>query len=330
MYLERAFYYRARDGEERRMDLQPLFAQPITRLDYLDPGYESHASDVWLVETAVERVVVRISRPTAGRDDDPFWYGCRHLFGIDPQAIFDLELVNALLHRLSSIAVPRVLRKGRLDGRPYVMVEAMPGGRVDDLRDLPDAALYELGRALAGIHRPRFPYAGHPSGSLRYPIAAFHGRLAETLRLLVERFHGQDAEMRAALEDRCAAATALPAPPYGSLIMVDLDPTQFLGDGRRLTALVDTEAYAIGPRELDFIALEYVLDARSAQAVRASYTTLLPLPDLRQVRPVYRYLYRLLEIQGDVDLCEWMRWPTYFDSDVPVGGRTGDRHGTAP
>jgi hypothetical protein len=313
MYLERAFYFRARDGEERRMDLQPLFAQPIRRLDYLDPGYESHASDVWLVETAAECVVVRLSRPTAGRDDDPFWCGCRHLFGIDPQVIFDLEIVNALLHRLSPIAVPRVLRKGRLDGRPYVVVEAMPGSRVEDLRDLPLAALYELGRALAAIHERRFPYAGHPSGSLRYPIAAFNARLAETLRLLVERFRGQNGELSAALDEYCTAAEALPPPAYGSLIMVDLDPTQFLGDGWRLTALVDTEAYAIGPRELDFVALEYVLDQRSARAVMAGYTSLMPMPDLRQVRPVYRYLYRLLEVQGDVELCEWMEWPACFD-----------------
>jgi aminoglycoside phosphotransferase (APT) family kinase protein len=304
------------------MDLQPLFRHPITQLDYLDPGYESHASDVWLVETAAERVVVRLSRPAAGRDDDPFCCGCRHLFGIDPQAIFDLEIVNALLHRLSPIAVPLVLRKGRLDGRPYVVVEAMPGRRVDDLRDLPDAALYELGRALAAIHGPRFPYAGHPSGSLRYPIAAFHARLTETLRLLVEQFCGQHAELSAALEGLCTTAEELPPPPHGSLIMVDLDPTQFLGDGRRLTALVDTEAYAIGPRELDFIALEYVVDQRSAQSVMAGYSPLLPLPDLRQVRPVYRYLYRLLEVQGDIELGEWLQWPAYFDPQAAVSART--------
>ena len=95
------------------MDLQPLFAQPITRLDYLDPGYESHASDVWLVETAAERVAVRLSRPTAGRDDDPFWYGCRHLFGINGTKRLEISPLLRLhsrhrdarqLHRISNSA----------------------------------------------------------------------------------------------------------------------------------------------------------------------------------------------------------------------------------
>ena len=38
-----------------------------------------------------------------------------------------------------------------------------------------------------------------------------------------------------------------------------MDPTQFLSDGSTITSLVDTEAYAIAPREFEFIGLEYVL-----------------------------------------------------------------------
>ena len=42
-----------------------------------------------------------------------------------------------------------------------------------------------------------------------------------------------------------------------------MDPTQFLSDGTTITGLVDSEAYAVAPRELDFIGLEYVLTERS-------------------------------------------------------------------
>lgn len=61
--------------------------------------------------------------------------------------------------------------------------------------------------------------------------------------------------------DRQPAALALPVPEYGALVMPALDPAQCLAEGKLITALVDTEYYGVWPRELDFVALEYVLDA---------------------------------------------------------------------
>ncbi len=43
-----------------------------------------------------------------------------------------------------------------------------------------------------------------------------------------------------------------------------MDPTQFLSDGTSITGLVDTEAYAVAPREFDFIGLEYVFTEKSS------------------------------------------------------------------
>jgi hypothetical protein len=94
--------------------------------------------------------------------------------------------------------------------------------------------------------------------------------------------------------------------------MIDTDPTQYLADGQRLTALVDTEAYVVVPREMDFIALEYLLDPPGAAAVARGYNSIQPLPDLSAVRPVYRYLYRLLEAQGGAELEIWMAHPALF------------------
>lgn len=94
--------------------------------------------------------------------------------------------------------------------------------------------------------------------------------------------------------------------------MLDVDATQFLTADDRITALIDTEAYVVAPRALDFIGYEYELDERGAAAFAAGYRTLLPLPDLATVRPVYRYLYRLLGVQGAVPLDEWLAWPTRF------------------
>ena len=38
-------------------------------------------------------------------------------------------------------------------------------------------------------------------------------------------------------------------------------------------------------------------------------------PALEEVRPVYRYLYRLFEVQGDIDLTQWRAWPVLFQDE---------------
>ena len=47
-----------------------------------------------------------------------------------------------------------------------------------------------------------------------------------------------------------------------------MDPTQFLSDGTTITGLVDTEAYAIAPREFEFIGLEYVLTEKKLMLLK--------------------------------------------------------------
>lgn len=297
------------------MNLQSLFSAPIVEQTYLDPGYSGHASDVWRVQTTQEVVVVRAPREVEELEG-PFWKGCHALFGLDPKRLFDLEPINATLAPLCSIPIPQVLRKGMLDGRPYVVMECMPGSPLHDFTALPERTLEALGQALARIHTRRFRCYGSASGQRSSAFSTFPAQLTQTMCILVHQFYQADAAIKEALPSACEAVSQLPPLDEGALILIDIDPTQFLTDGEHFTALVDTEAYAIGPRELDFIALEYVLDQRGATAVARGYNGILPLLDLSQVRSVYRYLYRLLEVQGSIDLDVWMRHPPLFDDFV--------------
>lgn len=303
------------------MNLQPLFPDPIIAQAAYPAAYSDHTNDIWRVRTATEDVVVRIPRSPGGWDYEAraFWLGCRHLFGLDPTRPARLAPTNDLLARLCPIPVPRVLRQGVVAGHPCLVVERLPGERLTDLRALPAAALADLGAALARVHRRRFDWWGAPFGGARRPLAAFHARLAATLDALVARFFARDAALAGALPAYRAAALALPAPESAALVMIDVDATQFLAAGGRITGLVDTDAYVVAPRALDLIGYEYELDAASAAAFAEGYRTILPLPDLRAVRPVYRYLYRLLEVQGAVPLEAWMAWPALFDAHPGEG-----------
>lgn len=302
----------ATDGRaSRSLDLQPLFPEPILAQEAFPAAYSDHTNDVWRVRTATEVVVVRAPRP-ASELASPFWWGAHALFGIEPTRPHRLAALNARLASLSPLPIPRVLRAGSCAGRDCLVMEQLPGTRLTDLRALPPAALHDLGAALAGVHRHEYGWWGAPEGEQRHELARFHTVLAATLRALVARFYAADPAIVGALPRFHAAALRLPAPESAALIMLDVDATQFLTAGDRITALVDTEAYVVAPRALDFIGYEYELDADGAAAFAAGYRTLLPLPALAAVRPVYRYFYRLLGVQGPVPLTAWLAWPILF------------------
>lgn len=293
------------------MDLQSLFLAPILRQEYLNAGRTGHTNDVWRIQTAQETVILRASREE-GNFAGPFWVGCEALFGIDPRNTFAIEAVNTSLAAASPIPVPQVLRKGIADGRPYVIVEDLSGTTPKNFSPFTAETLEALGKALARIHSHRFDYYGQPAGPVSYALSTFQARIVETMHMLVAQFYAHDPQITAALEPLCTAALQSSPLEAGALVMIDLDAPQFLTDGEHLTALVDTDAYVVGPRELDFIGLEFVLEEPEGKAFARGYSSLLPIPDLSQVRPVYRYLYRLLKVYGNVELEALMTYPTLF------------------
>ena len=299
----------------RVIDLQPLFAAPIIEQYAYPAAYPDHTNDIWRVRTATEDrggpraapgrrvgprgepLLARLPPPLRPRPD-------RHRAPRDDQRDPG---------RLSPLPIPRVLRSGTVAGRPCLVVEHLPGERLDDLRALPPAALRELGAAIARIHTPALPLVRHA----RWHDPTTAGRRstpASPTRCASWQPRHPDPTLAAPLDEFCAAALALPAPTNAAPVMLDVDATQFLTDGTRLTALVDTDAYAVAPPALDLIGYEYELDAPAAAAFAAGYRTIAPLPDLTAVRPVYRYLSRLLETQGAVPLDEWLAWPGLFSS----------------
>ena len=292
------------------MDLQTLFPDKIISVKELSPGYENHSSDVWLVKTDCRDVIVRSSRS----DDSnlgPFWGGCLAAFGINSRNVFALEAVNNILNNISTIQVPKVIGKGFID-KEYVIVEKLEGQMVKSFIGQPKEFVHSLGVGLAQIHSKKMNYAGNPNGTFRIALEEFHSHLAKAMEDMVNEYYSSEEKIVSALPQLSKIMRKLCPPEYSSYILVDMDPTQFLSDGKVITGLVDTEAYVIGPRELDFIALEYVLDRKSAADFISGYKSVLDIPNLTHCRLPYRYLYRLIEIQGRDDLVKWLNHPILF------------------
>ncbi|MFJ7933327.1 aminoglycoside phosphotransferase family protein [Sporosarcina sp. NPDC096371] len=293
------------------MDLQFLFEEPINEIVELSPGYEDHASDVWSVKTDNQEVVVRSSR-LKEESNNEFWWGCRKLFGIDPRQVHELEHVNNKLSDLSSIPVPRVINKGKAFEREFVVVEKLKGKVVQSFIDQPSSVLQSLGEGLAKIHTYNENYIGNPSGSFNVRLEDFHQHVKDIIAELVSMFYLDQERIKDKLLEINDLLDKLPAPESSTFVLVDMDPTQFLADSKVITGLVDTEAYVIAPRELDFIALEYVLDEKAAMSFKAGYESVMEIPNLTLCRTAYRYLYRLLSVQGSVDIDDWINHKTLF------------------
>ncbi|HZG16091.1 MAG TPA: hypothetical protein VE710_13900 [Candidatus Bathyarchaeia archaeon] len=143
-------------------------------------------------------------------------------------------------------------------------------------------------------------------------IREFHLALAQTMQKMVNRYYQRDHSFMEHLQQVVQCLSRLPAPASASFVMFDMDATQFLTDGQRITGLVDTEGYVLAPKEFDFIGLEYVLDRQAAEDFRKGYETISPIPDLTPYRYPYRFFLRLLTAHGSKDLQQSLDIPVLF------------------
>jgi hypothetical protein len=188
----------------------------------------------------------------------------------------------------------------------------LQGATLDSFVVLSDNELRKFGSNLAKIHSYKMNYWGNPVGTFMIGIDNVNNHVIRSMKEIVNEFYLDNYKIVNYLPQMEQILCKIPAPEYSSFVLVDIDPSQFLSANGVITGLVDTEAYVIAPRELDFIALEYVLDRRSAELISEGYEAVLSIPDLKSVRTVYRYLYRLIEIQGDDDIDDWLSRPTLF------------------
>lgn len=244
--------------------------------------------------------------------NNDFWWGCKKLFGIDPRQVYELENVNNILNDITSIPVPKIINKGKAFSREFVVVEKLNGVVVQSFTGQPSTVLQSLGEGLARIHQHKVNYVGTPSGNFKVKLEEFNQHLKDTMTKLVSRFYCNQEQIKNKLDEIHNLINELPSPEYSSFVLVDMDSTQFLSNEKEITGLVDTEAYVIAPRELDFIGLEYVLDEKSAKEFKVGYERIMGLPDLTKCREPYRYLYRLLSVQGKVDINVWLNHKILF------------------
>ncbi|BDP41678.1 hypothetical protein DAETH_16470 [Deinococcus aetherius] len=295
-------------GERSAVSSQPS-AGDLTRalgVTELNAGDSSRASHVWRVEMPGGPVIVR--RPWwTSPDVSPFMLGLTRLFGADPR---DLGAVSVTYDRWRAVgawAVPEVLGLAEFRGSPALVVEFVVGEPPRELREA-DAA--ELGRRVARIHGHASNAFGDVTGRTRFPLADFYPRALDVVREVASHF---DPEAWAPHWPEVEAAfTAVPSPTHAVPMLLGWAGTQFVWREGQPFALVDVEASALAPPELDLCLWELLLTPEGAQHFQAGYAEHLPFPDLGPHRAACRLILRTLEVEGSPPLPEWLALPPFF------------------
>ena len=300
--------------------VQKVFAERVLRVERIDPGYRS-TNDVWVVRTENGPRILKISRHSQEKSESTFWPGLRTLFGCRPlKEIADQASLSVYLNDHGEIPVPRILKHEPSNeplGRPYVIVEKMPGVPIPYNSSQYEAfassaeIMEQFGRHIGKLHSTRYTHFGNFSQTQSFSPESFPQRLAHTLQELSSYRWVDDMEVQESLPEFVDMAKQIPPPDHISLIMPDIGPGQFLFKSNRITALIDIESYVRGPVELELVVIE--LWTTDAAAFRKGYEEVRGcFPDLDRVRTVYRVFIYLLYYAPPKGLGNWTGAPIRF------------------
>lgn len=238
----------------------------------------------------------------------PFWAMLKTLFGSTFQTQrAGMRSLTALLGKNPHMRVVEWVDS--CEAHAYQLFKEAQGLRYEpDLFPQSEALEYQLGCYVGFLHAMRFDAPGcYPpvDGEKCDFTCALHACMEA---LIKAHWQGNEA-VRAAFE-RIRGVNVTPC-DY-SPIMPDISANQFLyaPDFTRISAVVDLDAYVIGPREWELCVLEYCMER--ADAFICGYSRYQPLPVVAPCRETYRLMLYLCDPYSDLALESHMAQPTVF------------------
>ncbi|KPN15930.1 hypothetical protein AKG37_03695 [Bacillus australimaris] len=296
-----------------RKTLEALFHQPIVTMKPLGEQYDGRANDVWLISLQDQTEYV-IKSPKTAMEESEFMFGINMIYGVSAHTVQEhIDQINQKLSHTNSFHIPEVVRKVKKAGRHYYVMEKVEGTPLTSFEGRSSDFYKDYGRKLAHLHSYRTHSFGAVYEAEKRHLREFHPLLKKAVSKLISRYYADQAEFQCYAEIVQRKIEKLRPPDSASLILIDLDPSQYIEKDDQVTSLVDTEYVVFGPASFDFIALEYLLTKEAAQEVQLGYEEICPLPrQLQEVRECYRFISLLLDIHGSWDMKKWMNHPILF------------------
>lgn len=291
-------------SSEQQQDLPELI-----KATALPVMYEDSTHQLWQCDTSQGQLILKICRKN-NIDKSIFWQGMANLFDVYlPRQLGEFDQVYKTLTRLSRLAIPEFVASGpqAQKNQAFILATKLPGTMVNGV-EVDDDMVVSLAAYIGNLHQYGQKKWGRFSQT-NFDAEQWPKRLQDTLNTLAEK---QQSMIKADLLDEvielavnCTVGNFVP-------IMPDLRWDQFLQQSGSLSALVDLDAFVYGPRELEFVLLEYLLDDQQAILFTEHYQKTQSLPDLTRVRKPYRLLLFMMNVLGEKDVDIWMQVPTRF------------------
>lgn len=260
--------------------------------------FEDSTHQLWHCETSDGSMVLKLCNQQSV-DQSSFWVGLNQLFGIDfPKQLGTSKSTANYLNRHGAFVVPEVIAA---KDNHFVLTRFLAGEDLDATRVTADHVV-QLAQHIGRLHQQRFS----AWGDLHQPTfapSAWGQRLRETLRLLADN-----------------SAIDIPEDLLAQVLAIDYHETAFVPimpdlrwDQLRLStdsnqiALIDLDAFVIGPRSLELVLLEYLLSSEQFVLFKSTYMRLNDWPDYHAQKTAYQLLLFLMNVLGETDLASWIQ-----------------------
>jgi hypothetical protein len=280
----------------------PALIQPASMMA---AKFEDSTHQLWQCQTIDGPMMLKVCNQQIVAASS-FWQGMNSLFALSfPACLADMAAIYKQVQYISPLIVPEYIASDFYESASYILVRLIEGDDIN-AEAISDEMVQNLAHHISDCHR----HQSATWGTLLTPQLSedqWSTRLQCTLRQLattraIPQNILQDALQQAGMikEIECVS------------IMIDLRWDQFLHQNGKLTAIVDLDAFVTGPRALELVLLEYLLDKRQAVIFKQYYEKTHLMPDLTKVRTAYRVLLFLMNVLGDTDIKHWMNSPHYL------------------
>jgi aminoglycoside phosphotransferase (APT) family kinase protein len=286
---------------EQQQKLLPKLKQAAIVLPIL---FEDSTHQLWRCDTVDGPMILKVCNQESVKRS-AFWQGLNHLFSAGFPA--SLQYIATVSQQISAISSLRVAGTVAAQANSFVLAKWLEGDTIEP-GSVTDRMVILLAEHLGQLHQHTKETWGEfhqPSLSVeQWPI-----RLHDVIETLAESHRNAIPEniLNLALQQAKTVHINEFVP-----IMPDLRWDQFLQQNGELSALVDLDAFVIGPRELELVLLEYILTVQQAEQFKRQYQQYQMIPDLSDVRTAYRLLLFLMNVLGESSLKNWLEVPAKF------------------
>ncbi len=223
----------------------------------------------------------------------PFWYAMKRIFHSD----FDSQRKHMpeLLSFIKKNPYINIAELISIDDIHRYQIFREAGGVKYQADKFPALAgpEYQLGLFIGYLHSIPFDtYGLYPPSAITQEKNNFKSEMLDCMSEMIRIYWKDDKILRKEFVQMYEADIS---PSSYSLIMPDISANQFVYSENlsRINAMVDFDAYVIGPQEWELCILELCL--QDGKAFKQGYETWKKLPDISAVRSFYRFFSYLCD-----------------------------------